>query len=157
MDLRRWCLLLLVSLVMLTNAANARKVRSSETQNGAFNVVTPWQFLSSANIYLNKTNISLPMQCIKAQTIARNRTTETLFHIVSYKIALSGAWGRLNASYKPYNKTGGQPAPHSFLLTPALILQQSTHSPSAITVTALLSTNGNRGPDQVLSTSANYG
>uniref|UniRef100_A0A023FQN9 Putative lipocalin n=1 Tax=Amblyomma cajennense TaxID=34607 RepID=A0A023FQN9_AMBCJ len=105
MDLWPWYLLYFITVVMPTCPGEAKKTLTDGTKNNGCNEDSPWKFLSSTNIYLHKTNISLPMSCIKANTTERNQSEETLSHVVSFKNASSGLWGHLNATYTPFNKT----------------------------------------------------
>uniref|UniRef100_A0A023FTU6 Putative lipocalin n=1 Tax=Amblyomma cajennense TaxID=34607 RepID=A0A023FTU6_AMBCJ len=105
MDLWPWYLLYFITVVMPTCPGEAKKKLTDRPKNNGSNEDSPWKFLSSTNIYLNKTNISLPMSCIKANTTERNQCEETLSHVVSFKNASSGLWGHLNATYAPFNKS----------------------------------------------------
>uniref|UniRef100_A0A023FQM8 Putative lipocalin n=1 Tax=Amblyomma cajennense TaxID=34607 RepID=A0A023FQM8_AMBCJ len=109
MDLWPWYLLYLITVVMLTCHGKAKKVQGKGRRNGGKDAVSPWEFLSSTNIYLNKTNITLPVKCIKARTVESSEREETLSHVVSVKFT-SGSWYEINATYAPVNKTRRKPA-----------------------------------------------
>uniref|UniRef100_A0A023FRX7 Putative lipocalin n=1 Tax=Amblyomma cajennense TaxID=34607 RepID=A0A023FRX7_AMBCJ len=104
MDLWPWYLLYLITVVMPTCPGEAGEGYTQVTTNGEEGCVSPWQFMSSSNIYLIKSNMSYGnITCIKARTSAKDQNTQTLSHVV-YVMLNSQKWFAMNATYNPLTK-----------------------------------------------------
>uniref|UniRef100_A0A023FU43 Putative lipocalin n=1 Tax=Amblyomma cajennense TaxID=34607 RepID=A0A023FU43_AMBCJ len=102
MDLQPWYLLYLIAVVMATCPGEAKKVCTSGTRNGGARCISPWQFMSSSNIYLIKSNMSYKgITCIKARTLEKDPEKQTLSHVVSFYVNASQTWLAMNATYNP--------------------------------------------------------
>uniref|UniRef100_A0A6M2E8G6 Putative lipocalin n=1 Tax=Amblyomma tuberculatum TaxID=48802 RepID=A0A6M2E8G6_9ACAR len=101
----RCYLLYFFAIVMATNAASRDKVKRQPVKTNEKKPVTPWEFISSKTIYMLKSNTSIPLvQCIRANTVTRNETEQTLTHIVLVKVTIQDKWISMNATYNPLKR-----------------------------------------------------
>uniref|UniRef100_G3MQY6 Lipocalin/cytosolic fatty-acid binding domain-containing protein n=1 Tax=Amblyomma maculatum TaxID=34609 RepID=G3MQY6_AMBMU len=93
-------------LVYYNEAAVKTQVNKQSRNTRPRSAVLPWEFISSSEIYLLRSNASMPMiKCIRAKTLSRNKNDRTLSHLVSVK-TMSDKWITMNATYKPVLKGG---------------------------------------------------
>ncbi|XP_049274536.1 uncharacterized protein LOC119402282 isoform X10 [Rhipicephalus sanguineus] len=94
---------LLIAIVTPPNFAAEKKSKSTVVGSKRW-FTTPWQFMTSKDIYLN---LSAPafenIACIHAKTTASNKTAETMEHKIYVKLKYGDktTWWNSSAPYRP--------------------------------------------------------
>uniref|UniRef100_A0A023G9R9 Putative lipocalin n=1 Tax=Amblyomma triste TaxID=251400 RepID=A0A023G9R9_AMBTT len=103
-----FCFLYFFAVIMCANAESSDKqVNEKAVRTRPRSPVTPFEFLSSPQIYLLRTNATLPgFQCIQARTLSKDKNSRTLFQKVYVKITSSKKWITINATYEPALREG---------------------------------------------------
>uniref|UniRef100_A0A023G9H7 Putative secreted protein n=1 Tax=Amblyomma triste TaxID=251400 RepID=A0A023G9H7_AMBTT len=101
-----WRYILYFCAVMVcANAKRVDKVKEQPLKTGPRSSVTAFEFISSPEIYLLKSNVSFKrIKCIGAKTLEKVERRKSLEQMVFLKFKHSHDWITMNATYQPVTK-----------------------------------------------------